>query len=289
MSTMLDASSGRYITANGLNFYVRDHGTGEPVFLLHGFPDTGDLWRYQVPVLVDHGYRTVVPDLRGRGLSAKPPHVQDYALPFLVQDVAAIMNELEIERAHIVGHDWGAVVSWAFAAMFPSRVRTLTALSVGAPGIGELPTLESLQKAWYRILFVFPGNVAERIVSQNDWYILRELTRSSPDSERYIEDLRDPTALTAGLNWYRANLPIETLVSPLTHSFSIHAPTLGVWSSEDVALTEEAMKNSQRVVKGSWRYERIENCGHWIPLEKSEHFNRILIEFLHKESSVSTN
>src|SRR6202165_2654279 len=100
------------IEVNGLELRVRDSGTGKPVIMLHGFPDTGELWRNQVPVLNAAGFRTIVPDMRGRGQSAKPEAVADYALPLIVQDVTGILDSLGIGKAHVVGHDWGAAVAW---------------------------------------------------------------------------------------------------------------------------------------------------------------------------------
>jgi len=79
-----------------------------PVLPLHGFPDTSYLWRHQIPALVDAGYRTLAPDLRGRGRTEMPTRVEDYTLRLLVQDVAALLDALGVERAHVIGHDWGA-------------------------------------------------------------------------------------------------------------------------------------------------------------------------------------
>src|SRR6202022_920369 len=118
------------IEANGLQFHVRDAGSGAPVILLHGFPDTGDLWRNQVPALVQNGFRTIVPDMRGRGGSSKPENVSDYRLSTIVRDVTGIMDALGIERAHVVGHDWSAAVAWLLAALAPERVDRLVAISV---------------------------------------------------------------------------------------------------------------------------------------------------------------
>src|SRR5207253_1730776 len=133
------------VEAKALQFYVGDEGSGTPVVLLHGFPDTDDLWRNQVPALVKSGFRTIVPDMRGRGRSSKPPAVSDYRLSTIVRDVTGILDALGIERAHIVGHDWGAGVAWLTAALAPQKVDRLVAISVGAPGTGAKPTLDELQ------------------------------------------------------------------------------------------------------------------------------------------------
>ncbi len=86
-------------------------GEGSPVVLLHGFPDSGRLWRHQVPALAEAGFRVIVPDLRGYGRSDKPPAVEAYAMQALAGDVLAVMSDAGIERAHLVGHDWGAALA----------------------------------------------------------------------------------------------------------------------------------------------------------------------------------
>ena len=98
---------------------VLDEGAGEPVLLLHGFPDSSHVWRHQVPALVNAGMRVIAPDLRGFGESAKPQEVEAYAMRRLVADVVAVLYALEIERTHVVGHDWGAGLAWAVAGFVP--------------------------------------------------------------------------------------------------------------------------------------------------------------------------
>ncbi|MCH8235504.1 MAG: alpha/beta fold hydrolase, partial [Chloroflexi bacterium] len=124
----------RRIEANGLSFHVTDSGEGPPVVLLHGFPDTSALWRNQIAALVEAGFRCIAPDMRGRGRSDRPDDVADYALTNMVRDVAGVLDALGVDRAHIVGHDWGAGVAWLFASLMPDRTETLTAISVGFPG-----------------------------------------------------------------------------------------------------------------------------------------------------------
>ena len=268
------------IEANGLQFYVRDEGSGTPVILLHGFPDTGDLWRNQVPALVNSGFRTIVPDMRGRGRSGKPQDVSEYRLSAMVRDVTGILDVLGIQRAHVIGHDWGAPVAWLVAALAPDRVDRLVAISVGAPGTGAKPTLEELQKGWYRLLFLFDG-VAEELVQRDDWYLLRLFLGGAKDTDAYVKILSEPGALTPGLNWYRANLPVQAILGRTggLQLPMVKADTLGIWSSGDLYLTEEAMMRSVQRVQGSWRYERFEGS-HWVPLDQADHLNQLLLEFL---------
>jgi pimeloyl-ACP methyl ester carboxylesterase len=267
------------IEANGLRFHVLDEGSGMPVILLHGFPDTGDVWRHQVPALVGGGFRAIVPDMRGRGRTSWPETVQDYRLSAMVKDVTAILDALDIQRAHVVGHDWGAAVAWLVAALAPDRVDRLVAISVGAPGAGAKPTLEDLQKGWYRILFLFEG-VAEELIQRDDWYLFRLFLGGAADTDAYIATLSEPGALTAGLNWYRANLPVQALLgrSGGPQLPKVQAPTLGIWSGGDLYLTEEAMTRSEQRVDGGWRYERVEGS-HWVPLDQPDRLNALLLEF----------
>jgi pimeloyl-ACP methyl ester carboxylesterase len=268
------------IEANGLHFYVRDEGSGTPVLLLHGFPDSGDLWRNQVPALVKGGFRTIVPDMRGRGRSSKPEAISEYRLPSMVRDVTAMLDSLGIRRAHVVGHDWSAAVAWLLAALAPDRVDRLVTISVGAPGAGTGPTLEELQKGWYRLLFLFEG-VAEDLLQRDDWKLFRLFLGGAKDTDAYVSTLSEPGALTPALNWYRANLPVQALLGRTggPQLPMIKADTLGIWSSGDLYLTEEAMTRSKARVQGSWRYERFEGS-HWVPLDQPDRLNRLLLEFL---------
>ena len=268
------------IEANGLQFHVRDEGSGTPVILLHGFPDTGDLWRNQVPALVKNGFRTIVPDMRGRGRSSKPPNVADYRLSTIVRDVTGILDALRIERAHVVGHDWSAGVAWLLAALVPERVDRLVAISVGAPGTGAKPSLEELQKGWYRLLFLFEGT-AEELIQRDDWYLFRLFLAGAKDTDAYVETLSEPGALTPALNWYRANLPVQAILGRTggPRLPAVKADTLGIWSTGDLYLTEEAMTRSAQAVEGQWRYERFEGS-HWVPLDQPDRLNRLLLEFL---------
>src|SRR5215472_2733735 len=242
-------------TVNGLRFFFVDEGHGTPVVLLHGFPDTSFLWRHQLPALVGAGFRVVAPDLRGRGQSDRPERVGDYRLSTSLTDVAGLLDALSIARAHVVGHDWGAAVAWILAALRPERVERLVALSVGHPAALAHPTLEQLQKSWYYLLFAIPG-LAEAALQQDEWSLLRAFLQGSGDIERYIADLSQPGALSAALNWYRANVPPERFIRPASRLPAVHAPTLGIFSTGDHYLTEEAIVRSAEQVAGSWRYER---------------------------------
>src|SRR5262245_24725064 len=140
---------GRKIAVNGIELHVHEAGAGIPVLLLHGFPDSSSLWRYQVPALVAAGHRVIVPDLRGFGESSKPTDQAAYQLPVVLGDAVGLLDALGVPRAHVVSHDWGAVVGWLLAGMFPDRVASFVALSVGHPGTFAAAPIEQREKSWY--------------------------------------------------------------------------------------------------------------------------------------------
>jgi pimeloyl-ACP methyl ester carboxylesterase len=257
---------------------VRDAGAGTPVVLLHGWPDTGELWRHQVPVLAAAGYRVITPDLRGFGGSGKPTDPAAYTAARLVGDVIGVLDALDLPRAHLVGHDWGAAIAWMTATFAAQRVSSLTALSVGHPAAFRSAGWPQREKSWYMLLFQFTG-VAERWLSADDFRNLREWS-AHPDIEPVIQRFRDPLALTASLGPYRAILAPETLVTPPPPLPPVAVPVMGVWSTGDLALVENGMTGSSDHVTGPWRYERLEGVGHWIPLEAPDVLNALLLDFL---------
>ena len=265
------------ITANGLRFYAVDEGVGTPVVLLHGFPDTSYLWRNQIAALVAAGYRAIVPDLRGRGRSERPESAEGYRLTSIIADVAAIMDALGVERAHVIGHDWGAATAWLFATLKPQRVDRLIVASVGHPSTRGKPSLDELQKGWYRLLFLFPG--IEATLQQDDWYLMRTMLQGGGDLEQYLADLAEPGALTAALNWYRANTHPRRELGGRPAFPAVAAPTMGMWSSGDNYLLEAPMVRSGEHVTGGWRYERIEGASHWLQLDEPERVNALLLDF----------
>jgi pimeloyl-ACP methyl ester carboxylesterase len=263
----------------GIELAVLDEGDGPAVLLLHGFPDSHRVWRNQIPALVGAGFRVIAPDLRGFGESDKPAEVEAYGLSHSIADVVAILDALGVDRARAVGHDWGAGLAWAVAVFAPDRVEKLVVMSVGHPNTQRDPTVEQREKSWYMLLFQFEG-VAEELLMKDDWKLVREWLRGNGDLDRYVSDLARPGALTAALNWYRANLRPERELGPPRDFPSVAAPTLGVWSSGDDYLLEEPMLRSAEHVTGPWRYERIEGASHWLQLDAPERVNDLLLEFL---------
>lgn len=255
----------RRVRTRGLTFRVSDQGAGEPVLLLHGFPDDLHIWSKVVPSLLTAGYRVIAFDQRGCGESDMPAAVDQYAIRQIVDDIPAVLGELGIsEPVFVMGHDWGSAIGWAFAMYYPEQVRALVAVSVGhLRSYGRAGLQQKLLKGFYTLWFQLRG-VAE-------WYLLRSggLARwlsNEPDVAQIIQRMSRPGRLSAGLNWYRANL----LSVVMGNWPRCSRPTLGIWSSADKFLTEAQMRDSATQMDAEWAYRRIDDCAHWIPREQPD-------------------
>jgi pimeloyl-ACP methyl ester carboxylesterase len=258
--------AGKLLHVGEVRLNVAQASDGPVVLLLHGFPDSLQLWRDVSSRLVAAGYQVIAVDQRGFGGSDAPPGRQQYGIDRLVEDIAALLRALGVaEPVHVVGHDWGAVVTWCLAMSRPQLLRSGVAISVGHPREYALAGLEQKRKGLYVLGWQFTG-VAERWLEARDWARLRHWLRQHPDPDSCLRDLARPGRLTAGLNWYRANLG-----SVLTRSWPpCRVPMLGIFGSEDHCLAEDQMARSARRMAAPWAYERVEGAGHWLPLERPD-------------------
>jgi pimeloyl-ACP methyl ester carboxylesterase len=257
-----------------MNLNVHTEGEGTPVLLLHGFPDSHRLWRHQIGPLAAAGHLVIAPDLRGFGESPRPDGVEHYGIATIVQeDLVPLLDE----PAYVIGHDWGAGIAWALAIMRPDLVSRLAVLSVGHPNMRATRTIESREKAWYQLLFQFPE--AEELFLRDDAKLFRAWIGDVVDLERYVEDLSRPGAMTAALNYYRANLhPRNELSSRELPLCTV--PTLGLWSTGDRFLTEVQMQRSGEYCANGFRYERVEDASHWMQLDQPERVTELLLSHL---------
>jgi pimeloyl-ACP methyl ester carboxylesterase len=252
---------------DGLTFDVRDAGpaAGEPVVLLHGFPQDSTAWDRVAPALHQHGMRTLAPDQRGYSPMARPRGRACYRLRELADDVLALLDAADLESAHVVGHDWGAAVAWALGAWHPDRVRTLTALSVPHPTAmtQSLVTSDQGLRSYYMGVFQLPF-LPERLLLAGGGRGLRTALRRGglPDDvvDHYVARMQEPGALSSALAWYRA-LPWSTR-DPVG---KVRVPTLHVWSTGDAFLGRSATERTAHFCAAGYRLEVLEGVSHWIP------------------------
>ena len=271
------------LTVGGLTFDVTSAGPAEGplVVLLHGFPQTGHCWRHQVPVLAEAGYHVVAPDQRGYSPGARPTGVAAYHSTELTADVLGIADLLGAERFHVVGHDWGATLTWQLAARHGDRLLTMTALSVPHPlaystALASEATDQQQRSSYFP---AFREEGAEHGMLADDATVLKMIYLASglteEESAPYLEALRTPEALGAALSWYRAaGGHLIADLDPIT------VPTLHVWSTEDAALGREGAEATADHVEGPYRFEVLEGVDHWIPEHAPGELNDLLLDHL---------
>lgn len=255
------------VDVRGFTFDVRVGGpaVGPPVLLLHGFPQHSGEWADVVPLLHAAGLRTYALDQRGYSPGARPAAVSAYRLGELVGDAVAVLDHLGLAAAHVVGHDWGAVVSWALAAGHSARVRSLTTVSVPHPGaMAHALSTDRSQRARsaYMRLFRRKGT-AEAVLLARRATGLRRMLTGAGDADRvaaYVEPMLAPGALSAALNWYRAMSRRDlAAVGPVS------VPTTYVWSDRDIAIGRTAAAACAAHVTGDYRFVELTGVSHWIP------------------------
>lgn len=253
------------VQAGGLTFDVDLLGPedGTPVVLLHGWPQDRRSWRAVADRLAAERLRVIVPDQRGYSPGARPEGVEHYRTSTLAQDVVDIAAALGHDRFHLVGHDWGAAVSWVVATAHADHVLSLTAVSV--PHLSAYNEALSVdpdqqQRAAYIGLLRQEGR-AERVLLEDDAARLRAMYGGDidpADEQAYAERFQEPGVLTASVNWYRAMGP-ELASTP-----DVTVPTTFVWGESDLALGRYGAERTGDHVTADYRFVKVDG-GHWLP------------------------
>jgi pimeloyl-ACP methyl ester carboxylesterase len=267
---------------NGLTFDVRDAGPadGPVVVLLHGFPQHNDSWDAVIGRLTAQGYRCLAPNQRGYSPGARPPRRRDYRIPELVGDLGALIDASGAQQVHLVGHDWGAAVAWAAAAEMPERLKTVSPVSVPHPAAFIKSFANSRQglASWYMYFFQLP-RVPEWSMKWRNGAAMSKLLQQAGQTPaaaaRDAQAMREPGALTAAINWYRA-MPLS---NPRAINQKVSVPTLYVWSDGDTALMPKSAHNTARYVDGEYRFEILPGVSHWIPDEQPDQLADLLLEW----------
>ncbi|MFT4045018.1 MAG: alpha/beta hydrolase [Gordonia sp. (in: high G+C Gram-positive bacteria)] len=251
----------REITVGDLTFDVSLGGPDRApwVLLLHGFPVNSDCYRDVVGRLHESGLRTVTFDQRGYSARARPSAVDDYAIDKLVGDALGVLDALGIAYAILVGHDWGGIVAWHLAGKHPDRFTALIAVSTGHPAAmrDALASGDQRQRSSYIKDFLVEG--AEENLLAHDGELLRNAGVGADE----LIPLQQPGALTAALNWYRANFTGD--VAAKLACPPVEIPTTLIWSDADFALGREQAAGTARYVYGEYRLCELAGIDHWIP------------------------
>jgi epoxide hydrolase 4 len=286
-----------FVDLDECRLHYVSRGEGKPILFLHGFPQFWFLWRRQLADLgEDHA--VFAPDLRGYNLSCKPEDVEAYRMRHLLGDVRELVETLDLAPLTLVGHDWGGIVSWAFALKYPELLERLVIIDGPPPFTWNRDLRESPKQrdaVNYMLEFSKPAPAPEEMMAANDFALMDALLLriggagaqlSDAEREVYHEAWSQPGAMRGGLNYYRAarmgeqvaagGVP-EEYASKIT-SQTVSVPTLVIWGENDAALLPTLTRGLSEWVP-RLRVEIIPNAGHWVPYERPEVVNGLIREF----------
>jgi haloacetate dehalogenase len=274
------------VHANGIRQHFLDAGSGAPVVLLHGFPETSFAWRYQIPELAKT-YRVIAPDLRGYGETDKPAF--GYDKRSMANDLRSLIKSLEIEKIALVGHDRGARVATRFAKDHPDAVDRLVVMDNVPTRIVAREFDAEKAKAYWFFTFNLVPDLPEALISGREELWLRHLfsdwcynphTISGEAFETYVKAYRRPGAIRGAMSDYRANSE-DNAQDQVDAGTKIACPVLALWGADFYAVAKMFdMEAVWAEMAHNLRTYSIPECGHLPQEEKSETVNALLLDFL---------
>ena len=271
----------KYIETNGIKLHTIIAGSGEPLILLHGFPDFWYGWKNVILGLKDK-FKLIVPDMRGYNLSDKPDGIENYKLEILIEDIKGLSEQLKLGKFNLAGHDWGGMVSWTLAEKYPEILKKLIILNAPHPKIyRKLVTTDDSQKkaSSYIVRFYKEG---ENFLYEKNFEALqlsvfgtakKKNAFSDFDKEKYLEAWSQPGALAGGVNYYKANRRYEQW------SGIINVPTLVIFGMKDIFVLPKVLVGLEVFVK-DLKIVRIENASHWLMHDDPELVNSAIQKFI---------
>jgi pimeloyl-ACP methyl ester carboxylesterase len=279
-----------------LNLCLGGPEEAEPIILLHGFPESHRTWRNQLDDLSRY-WLVVAPDQRGFAASDRPEGVENYQTDKIIADIVALADALDIEQFTLVGHDWGGAVAWTAALTHPLRVKRLVIVNAPHPLVFQKSLIEDepqREASQYINFFRSPGAEAAITAMGLDAFFEKIMLGHSDPSklpqeerQRYLDDWKQPGALTSMLNWYRASqlkvpTPGEEADAPLWTKApfpKLRMPTLVVWGLKDVALLPVQLEGLDELVE-NLRIVTSPSAGHFITWEEPGTVTRAIREFI---------
>jgi epoxide hydrolase 4 len=278
----------RYIETNGIKLHVMEAGPedGPMMLFLHGFPEFWYAWRKQLPFFVQKGYRVVAPDQRGYNLSDKPEGVAAYNIDELAKDIIGLLDAYGQKQVRLVGHDWGASVSWWLALKYAERISKMVILNVPHPKVMAkhlFTDSRQMPKSWYIFYFQLPGAVEHLAASTNYDFVLELISSNAKpgaftpeDLGKYRQAFAQPGAFSAMVNWYRAMIQTKALPPK---SFNVTVPLLFLWGEEDIAMIPEMADESMPYCTEG-RLVKLPGVTHWIQHEEASRVNEAIETFM---------
>ena len=310
-----------FLDTNGIRLAVYEQGDGPAVILLHGFPELAFSWRHQLPALADAGYHAIAPDQRGYGRSDRPDNVDDYRVDVLVADAIGLLDALELETAVFVGHDWGALVLWHLALLYPERIAGLINLNI--PYYPRLPVdpIAAMRHKFgddFYIVNFQDSDAADKAFAANPKHFFdmmmrkgqitrekfeqlpnemkslsllavmaRETSGGEPllsDAERdYFADAFARSGFTGPINWYRNWTRNWELMDGVDET--VRTPTLFIGANDDILIAPEHIEAMKPHVP-DLEIHMLKDCGHWSQQEKPDEVNALILDWLQRRFRV---
>lgn len=309
--------SQRRVATNGIELNIAEAGEGPLVLLVHGFPESWYSWRHQITPLADAGYHVVAPDMRGYGKSDKPHEVTDYRLVELANDLVGLIEATGHDDAIIIGHDWGALITWACALNHPDKFRAMGALSVPfmpRSPVQPMPMMREMFKGqfFYQLSF-FEEGVAEAefeadlrtalkkfLVIGSGETDLASLPTRGPDDDMFT-GLPVPETLPAwlseaDLDFFTGEFERSGMRGPINYyrnhdlnweqsadsPIYVDQPAMFVAGANDgvIMMAEMALQAMPTFVRDLRINELIPGIGHWTQQEAPEAVNTYILNFL---------
>jgi len=289
-----------YADINGIRMHYVTHGSGEPLLLLHGFPEYWGIWKHLMPELAKT-HRVIAPDLRGYNLTTRPKDVEAYRIENLVGDVRALVEHLGLSKVTVMAQDWGALLGWSFVLRHPELIRRYVTVNITHPALFNRDLRENpkqQQASQYMLAFRTPG--FEQQMAANDFAFARQdifedarrhgASISAEDEAEWLQILRQPGALEAALNYYRATKigPPDgqgapggsTLLDGLSQEqWKTRFPVLVLWGEEDPYLMPSGLEGLEQLVP-DLTVHKLPGATHWVTLEKPAEVLRHLRDFI---------
>jgi pimeloyl-ACP methyl ester carboxylesterase len=292
-----------YVKVNGIRLHCVTAGKGPLIIFLHGFPEFWYEWKDQLQEF-SKDHLVVAPDLPGYNLSDKPSELGQYRIPVLLEDIRGLADRFRKgKRFVLVGHDWGGGLAWAFAAAHPDYLEKLIVINAPNPNIfARLLATDPEQQRASEYMFLFRSSRAEAVLSANNYaflveHVLADLLRTGAltetDKAAYLRAWSQPGALTAMLNYYRANrlgppVPpqVEKEIGASVLNFDsgatntlVRVPTLVIWGEKDTALVPQNLDGLEQYVP-ELTIKRVPDGSHWVIHEKPAEVNSYIRAFI---------
>jgi pimeloyl-ACP methyl ester carboxylesterase len=288
----------RFADLEGCRIHYVQRGEGKPLLFMHGFPQFWFLWRRQLEDLgADHAVYAM--DMRGYNLSDKPEEVDAYRMRHLLGDLSGLVEDLGIAPFTLVGHDWGGIVSWAFALKYPELLHRFVIIDSPPPFTWNRDLRESPKQREavnYMLELSKPSPGPEELIAAGDFAMLDSMLEriggaqarlSDDERAAYHEAWSQPGAIRGGLNYYRAaRMGDQVATGGVAEEYEakiksqrIEVPTLVIWGERDPALLVGLTRGLEEWIP-NLRVAILPDAGHWVPYERPRQVNRLIREFV---------